>query len=73
MIAQSLRVLILTLLSLSLTFSWAHAQASPSVIRIGVAAEGVGGRPYSYRMSLDVARAQGLLEKEFAPSGTKIE
>jgi len=73
MIAQSLRVLILTLLSLSLTFSWAHAQTSPSVIRIGVAAEGVGGRPYSYRMSLDVARAQGLLEKEFAPSGTKIE
>ena len=73
MIAQSLRVLILTLLSLSLTFSWAHAQASPSVIRIGVAAEGVGGRPYSYRMSLDVARAQGLLEKEFAPSGTRIE
>ncbi|HEY4078818.1 MAG TPA: ABC transporter substrate-binding protein [Rhizomicrobium sp.] len=52
--------------------SLAWAEASPPVIRIGVAAEGVGGRPYSSRMSLDVVRAQGLLEKEFAASGTKI-
>lgn len=73
MIWKSLRVLILTLLPASLSFSWAHAEPVPAVIRIGVAAEGVGGRPYSYRMSLDVARAQGLVEKEFAPSGTRIE
>jgi len=70
---KSLRLLLLVLLSASLQFSWAHAQAAPSVIRIGVAAEGVGGRQYAYRMSLDVARAQGLIEKEFAPSGTKVE
>jgi sulfonate transport system substrate-binding protein len=73
MLSRSLRLLIATLLSLSLSFAWAHAQEAPKVIRIGVAAEGVGGRPYSYRMSLDVARAQGLVEKAFASSGTKIE
>jgi sulfonate transport system substrate-binding protein len=57
-----------------LTFSWAHAEtAAPPVIRIGVAAEGLGGRQYSYRLSLDIVRAQQLLEKEFASSGTKIE
>ena len=71
MIGKSLRVLIATLLSLSLSFAWAHAQTAPQVIRIGVAAEGVGGRPFAYRMSLDVARAQGLVEKQFP--GTKIE
>jgi sulfonate transport system substrate-binding protein len=70
---KPLNLLLLTLLSLSFSFSWAHAESAPSVIRIGVAAEGVGGRPYAYRMSLDVARAQGLIEKEFAPSHTKIE
>ena len=73
MIWKSLRVVILALLSLSLSFAWAHAQQAPKLIRIGVAAEGVGGRQYSYRMSLDVARAQGLVEKAFASSGTKIE
>src|SRR3954469_20953860 len=73
MLLKSLRVLIATLLSLSLNFAWAHAEEAPKTIRIGVAAEGVGGRQYAYRMSLDVARAQGLIEKEFAPSGTKIE
>lgn len=70
---KSLRLLLLFLLSASLSFSWAHAQPAPAVIRIGVAAEGLGGRPYTYRMSLDVARAQGLVEKAFASSGTKIE
>jgi len=70
---KTLRLLLLTLLSASLSFSWAHAEPAPSVIRIGVAAEGLGGRQYSYRMSLDVARAQGLIEKAFASSGTKIE
>jgi len=68
-----LRLLLLLLLSASLNSSWAHAEPAPSVIRIGVAAEGLGGRPYAYRLSLDVARAQGLLEKEFASSGTRIE
>lgn len=72
-LSKSLRVLILTLLSLSFGFAWAHAETAPRVVRIGVAAEGVGGRPYAYRMSLDVARAQGLVEKAFAPSGTRIE
>ena len=73
MIWKSLRVLVLTLSSLLLNFAWAHAEEAPKVVRIGVAAEGVGGRQYSYRMSLDVARAQGLVEKAFASSGTKIE
>jgi len=70
---RSLRILLLLLLSQLSFFAGAHAESPPKVIRIGVAAEGVGGRQYAYRMSLDVARAQGLLEKEFAPSGTKIE
>ena len=51
----------------------AAAEAPPPVIRIGVAAEGVGGRQYSSRLSLDVVRAQGLLEQEFARSGTRIQ
>jgi sulfonate transport system substrate-binding protein len=51
----------------------ARAEAPPPVIRIGVAAEGLGGRQYAYRLSLDVVRAQQLLEKEFAASGTKIQ
>jgi len=71
--AKSLRLLILVLLSSLLTFSWAHAETAPQVIRIGVAAEGLGGRQYSYRLSLDIVRAQQLLEKEFASSGTRIE
>ncbi|HMH65530.1 MAG TPA: ABC transporter substrate-binding protein [Rhizomicrobium sp.] len=50
----------------------AHAEPSPPVIRIGIAAEGLGGRQYAYRLSLDVVRAQGLLEKEFAKTGTKV-
>ena len=44
---KSLRLLLLVLLSASFNFSWAHAEPAPSVIRIGVAAEGVGGRPYA--------------------------
>src|ERR1700748_1715659 len=64
---------LLLLVLAPLFFGAAKAEPAPKTIRIGVAAEGVGGRPYAYRMSLDVARAQGLIEKEFAPSGTKIE
>jgi len=60
-------------LALTLTPALARAEAPPPVIRIGVAAEGLGGRQYAYRLSLDVVRAQGLLEKEFAASGTKIQ
>jgi sulfonate transport system substrate-binding protein len=60
-------------LALLLTPALARAEAPPPVIRIGVAAEGLGGRQYAYRLSLDVVRAQGLLEKEFAASGTKIQ
>ena len=70
---NSFRLLILVLLSQLLSFSWAYAETPPQVIRIGVAAEGLGGRQYSYRLSLDIVRAQQLLEKEFAPSGTRIE
>ena len=51
----------------------ARAESPPPIIRIGVAAEGVGGRQYAYRLSLDVVRAQQLLEKDFAASGTKIQ
>lgn len=70
---KSLHLLILVLLSSLLGFAQARAEAPPPVIRIGVAAEGLGGRQYSYRLSLDIVRAQGLLEKEFASSGTRIE
>lgn len=56
-----------------LSFATARAETAPKVIRIGVAAEGVGGRPFAYRLSLDVARAQGSIEKAFAPSHTRIE
>jgi len=70
---KSLRLLISVLLAQLVVFSWARAETAPPVIRIGVAAEGLGGRQYSYRLSLDVVRAQALLEKEFAPSGTRIE
>lgn len=70
---KALRLLILVLLSPLLLLAAAHAEPAPKAIRIGVAAEGLGGRPYAYRMSLDVARAQGLVEKEFAKDGTRIE
>lgn len=70
---KSLRLLLLVLLPSLLGFSWAHAEPTPKIVRIGVAAEGLGGRQYAYRLSLDVTRAQQLLEKEFASSGTKIE
>src|SRR6201985_2410137 len=64
---------LLLLVLAPLFFGAAKAEPAPKTIRIGVAAEGVGGRPYAYRMSLDVARAQGLVEKEFAKDGTRIE
>jgi len=51
-----LRLAFLLLLG-SMVAAWAGPPL-PKAIRIGVAAEGVGGRPYSYRMSLVEARAR---------------
>ncbi len=51
----------------------ACAADGPSVIRIGVATAGVGGRPFCALSYVCVAHVQGLLEKAFAADGTKIE
>jgi sulfonate transport system substrate-binding protein len=49
------------------------AHATPTVIRIGVASAGVGGRPNCALSYVCVAHAHGDVEKEFAADGTKIE
>jgi len=50
-----------------------HAEDKPGVIRIGVAMAGVGGRPYAAGTYISAAHVKGLLEKEFAADGTKVE
>lgn len=50
----------------------AHAD-EPETIRIGFAGTGVGGRPFYGATTFAVVHTQGLLEKEFANSNTKIE
>jgi sulfonate transport system substrate-binding protein len=47
--------------------------ASPAVIRVGVASAGIGGRPYCALSFVCVAPVQGVVEKEFAADGTRIE
>lgn len=50
-----------------------HAEDKPAVIRIGVAMAGVGGRPFSAGTYISAVHVKGLLEKEFAADGTKVE
>ena len=50
-----------------------QAGDKPDVIRIGVAMAGVGGRPYSAGNYISGVHVKGLLEKDFAADGTKIE
>lgn len=47
--------------------------AAPGVIRIGVSSAGIGGRPHCAFSFICVAADQGLIEKAFAPDGTRIE
>jgi sulfonate transport system substrate-binding protein len=49
------------------------AAEQPSVIRLGFANIGVGNRLYSGGSTVAVAHARGLLEKEFAGAGIKVE
>jgi sulfonate transport system substrate-binding protein len=49
------------------------AEASPPVIRIGIASAGVSGSPFCALSYICTAHVQGRLEQEFAPDGTKIE
>jgi sulfonate transport system substrate-binding protein len=51
----------------------AVAEDPVQVIRIGVPAVGVGGRPVTGGSYLSSAHIKGLLEKEFAPDGIRIE
>jgi sulfonate transport system substrate-binding protein len=61
-------------LAATVTLAPAVAQAAaPTVIRIGMASAGVGGRPACAMSSLCLAHARGLLEQEFASDGTKVE
>jgi sulfonate transport system substrate-binding protein len=46
---------------------------APSVVRIGFATIGVGGRQYSAYSTFAVAHVQGLVENELAPLGIKVE
>lgn len=51
----------------------AAAHANPAVIRIGVASAGVGGRPFCALSYVCTTHQLGLVEKEFAADGTRIE
>ena len=60
--------------ALALTCAAALAAAqTPSVVRIGVATGGVGTPPRTGSSTVGLVNAQGLLEREFAPDGIKIE
>lgn len=63
------------LLSLSLLWPAAHAAEpdKPAVIRIGVAATGVGGRPFVGGGSFSTAHVNQYLEKEFEKDDIKVE
>ena len=49
------------------------AADQPTVIRIGFASVGVGGRPFTSSTALSTAHARGLLEEEFKADGIRIE
>lgn len=67
-------VLIAALIATTIAGDVARAEAdTPSVVRIGFATIGVGGRPYSAYSTFAVVHVQGLLEKELAPLGIKVE
>lgn len=51
----------------------AQAQESPKVIRIAFSSAGVGGKPAAASGLLATAHQRGILEKEFAKDGIKVE
>jgi sulfonate transport system substrate-binding protein len=51
----------------------AYAQDKPKVIRISYSSSGTGGRPLTGGTSIATAHQQGVLEKEFAKDGIKIQ
>ncbi len=59
-------------LALALFTLLSFAQA-PAVIRIGVATGGVGTPPRTGSSTVGIVNAQGLLEREFAKDGIKVE
>lgn len=61
------------LAALLATFTLAAAAQSPNVVRIGVATGGVGTPPRTGSATIGIVNAQGLLEKEFAADGIKVE
>jgi sulfonate transport system substrate-binding protein len=67
---RQLAALLLTLLSLA---GAARAEEKPSVIRIGVAGVGTGGRPLVGWSYSSVVAAHGALENEFRPDGIAIK
>jgi sulfonate transport system substrate-binding protein len=54
-------------------FTLAAAAQTPNVVRIGVATGGVGTPPRTGGSTVGITNAQGLLEKEFAADGVKVE
>ena len=54
-------------------FTLAAAAQTPNVVRIGVATGGVGSPPRTGGSTTGIVNAQGLLEKEFAADGIKVE
>jgi sulfonate transport system substrate-binding protein len=53
--------------------SAALAQEKPKVIRIAYSGAGTGGRPITGGTAISTAHQQGVLEKEFAKDGIKIQ
>jgi sulfonate transport system substrate-binding protein len=51
----------------------ARAEDKPTVIRIANPGVGIGGRPVVAYGAWSLVHIQGLLEKEFAPDGIKVE
>ena len=65
-----LKTLLASLALLSASVAWAEV---PGTVRIGVATGGVGNPPRTGSSTVGIVNSQGLLEKEFAKDGIKVE
>ena len=65
-------LLVTALIAISLPLA-AQAQETPKVIRIAFSSAGVGGKPAAASGLLATAHQRGILEKEFAKEGIKVE
>src|SRR3954470_19595950 len=76
---STLSTIITVALGISLTLArgggpvQAQSAEQPKVIRIGVAAVGVGNRPFLGGNSVGLAHARGAFEQEFKKDGIRIE